>query len=202
MSETPEVSAFRLRPGARLVTPLCRVAHEMAAIAGWRRYLTALALGALLAAGLPPVDMTPVVFIAFPLYLWLDDGSATPWAAARLGYVFGLGYFTAGLYWIAAALFVDIARYWWALPFGLFGMPVILSAFVALGTYTAGLARLRLGMTGLSRICAFAVTWCIAEWFRGHLFTGFPWNLIGYVWSGGFPGATATRMSGAPSKLS
>ena len=102
MSETPEVSAFRLRPGARLVTPLCRVAQEMAAIAGWRRYLTALALGALLAAGLPPVDMTPVVFIAFPLYLWLDDGSATPWAAARLGYVFGLGYFTAGLYWIAA----------------------------------------------------------------------------------------------------
>jgi apolipoprotein N-acyltransferase len=197
MSETPEVSAFRLRPGARLVTPLCRVAQEMAAIAGWRRYLTALALGALLAAGLPPVDMTPVVFIAFPLYLWLDDGSATPWAAARLGYVFGLGYFTAGLYWIAAALFVDIARYWWALPFGLFGMPVILSAFVALGTYIAGLARLRLGMTGLSRICAFAVTWCIAEWLRGHLFTGFPWNLIGYVWSGGFPGALAVLQATA-----
>ncbi|HEV2189460.1 MAG TPA: apolipoprotein N-acyltransferase, partial [Stellaceae bacterium] len=189
MNETPELSALRVPPGAQLATPLCRIAQEMAALAGWRRYLTALALGALLAAGLPPVDMTPVIFIVFPLYLWLDEGSPSPWAAARLGYVFGMGYFTAGLYWIAVALFVDIARYWWALPFGLFGMPIILSAFTALGTYAAGLARLRLGMTGLTRICAFAVTWVIAEWLRGHVFTGFPWNLAGYVWAGGFPGA-------------
>ena len=189
MNEVPEAVALRLRPGARGITPLCRVADEMAALAGWRRYLTALALGALLAAGLPPVDMTPVIFIVFPLYLWLDEGSPTPWAAARLGYVFGLGYFTAGLYWIAAALFVDIARYWWALPFGLLGLPIYLAAYVALGTYLTGLARLRFGMTGLSRIAAFAVTWCIGEWLRGHLLTGFPWNLVGYVWSGGFPGA-------------
>jgi apolipoprotein N-acyltransferase len=191
MNEMRETSALRVQPGARLVTPLCRIAQEMAALAGWRRYLTALALGALLAAGLPPVDMAPVIFIVFPLYLWLDEGSATPWAAARLGYVFGLGYFTVGLYWIAVALFVDIARYWWALPFGLFGMPIILSAFTALGTYAAGLARLRLGMSNLERICAFAVTWAIAEWLRGHVLTGFPWNLVGYVWAGGFPGALA-----------
>lgn len=191
MNELQDVSTLRIQPGAQLATPMCRIAQEMAALAGWRRYLTALALGALLAAGLPPVDMTPVIFIVFPLYLWLDDGGETPWAAAKLGYVFGMGYFTAGLYWIAAALFVDIARYWWALPFGLFGMPIILSAFVALGTYAAGLARLRLGMTGVSRICSFAVTWAIAEWLRGHMFTGFPWNLAGYVWAGGFPGALA-----------
>ncbi|HXP03471.1 MAG TPA: apolipoprotein N-acyltransferase [Stellaceae bacterium] len=191
MNDLQEVSALRVRPGARLVTPLCRIAQEMASLAGWRRYLTALALGALLAAGLPPVDMTPVIFVVFPLYLWLDEGGATPWAAARLGYVFGLGYFTAGLYWVAVALFVDIARYWWALPFGLLGLPVLLSVFVALGTYAAGLARLRLGATGLARICAFAVTWAIAEWLRGHVLTGFPWNLVGYVWAGGFPGALA-----------
>ena len=191
MNDLPEASIMRVPPGARLTTPLCRIAQEMAALTGWRRYLTALALGALLAAGLPPVDMTPVIFIGFPLYLWLDDGSTTPWAAARLGYVFGMGYFTAGLYWIAVALFVDIGRYWWALPFGLFGMPIILSAFVALGTYAAGLARFRLGMTGFSRVCAFAVTWAIGEWLRGHAFTGFPWNLVGYVWAGGFPGALA-----------
>jgi apolipoprotein N-acyltransferase len=191
MNDMQDALALRIQPGARLLTPLCRIAQEMATLAGWRRYLTALALGALLAAALPPVDMTPVIFVVFPLYLWLDDGSATPWAAARLGYVFGLGYFTAGLYWIAVALFVDIARYWWALPFGLFGMPIILSAFTALGTYAAGLARQRLGMTGLARICAFAVTWGAAEWLRGHVLTGFPWNLVGYVWAGGFPGALA-----------
>ena len=66
---------------------------------------------------LPPVDMTPLILVAFPALLWLDEGSAGPWASARLGYVFALGFFVAGLYWMAAALFVDIERFWWALPF-------------------------------------------------------------------------------------
>src|SRR5208337_4397647 len=32
-------------------------------------------------------------------------------------------------------------------------------------------------------------------WVRGHAFTGLPWNLIGSVWSGGFPGALAVLQS-------
>jgi apolipoprotein N-acyltransferase len=35
------------------------------------------------------------------------------------------------------------------------------------------------------------VFWCGAEWLRGHVLTGFPWNLIGYAWSGAFPGSLA-----------
>jgi apolipoprotein N-acyltransferase len=182
---------LRVQPGARMTTPLCRIAQELASLSGWRRYGTALALGAVLAAALPPVDMTPLAFAVFPLYLWLDEGSTTPWAAARLGYVFALGYFVAGMYWVAAALFVDIAQFWWALPFAVLGLPAMLSVYVALGTYATGLARFHLKTTGLARICAFAVTWSIAEWLRGHVLTGLPWNLVGYVWAGGFPGALA-----------
>jgi apolipoprotein N-acyltransferase len=191
MRGMPEAATLRVQPGARMTTPLCRVAAELASLTGWPRYLTALALGAVLAAALPPVDLTPLAFVVFPLYLWLDDGSATPWAAARLGYVFGLGYFVAGMYWVAAALFVDIDRFWWALPFAVLGLPALLSAFVALGTWGVGLARVGLKATGVARICAFAVMWSIAEWLRGHALTGLPWNLVGYVWAGGFPGALA-----------
>ena len=186
-----EASALRVQPGARMVTPLCRLAQELASLTGWRRYGAAFALGALLAAALPPIDVTPVVFVVFPLLLWLDDGSATPWASARLGYVFGLGYFVAGMYWVAAALFVDIARFWWALPFAVLGLPAMLAAYVALVTGATSLARTRLKLPGLARICAFAVMWAAAEWLRGHLFTGLPWNLVGSVWAGGFPGAIA-----------
>jgi len=186
-----EAAVLRVQPGARIVTPLCRLAQELAGLTGWRRYGTALALGALLAAALPPVDVTPVTFIVFPLLLWLDNGSPTPWASARLGYVFGLGYFVAGMYWVAAALFVDIAQFWWALPFAVLGLPAVLSAFVALAMGVAALVRVRLNTPGLARICAFAVLWAVAEWLRGHVFTGLPWNLVGYVWAGGFPGALA-----------
>ena len=172
-------------------TPLCRLAVELAALHGWRRYGMAFALGALLAAALPPVDLTPLVFIAFPLYLWLDDGSPTAWASTRLAYVFALGHFAAGMYWVAAALFVDIAKFWWALPFALLGLPALLATFVAACLYVAGVARTRLKLSGVARICAFAVAWSASEWLRGHLFTGLPWNLAGYVWAGGFPGALA-----------
>jgi apolipoprotein N-acyltransferase len=174
-----------------MATPLCRIAQEMAALGGWRRYGAAFLLGALLAAALPPVDLTPLVFVAFPLYLWLDDGSATPLASARLAYVFALGHFAAGMYWVAAALFVDIARFWWALPFAVLGLPALLATFVGAALYVVALARARLKLEGFARICAFAVMWGTAEWLRGHLFTGFPWNLTGYVWAGGFPGALA-----------
>jgi apolipoprotein N-acyltransferase len=187
----PEAAALRVQPGARMATPLCRLAQELASLSGWRRYGAALIFGALLAAALPPVDMTPVVFVVFPLLLWLDDGSATPWASARLGYVFGLGYFVAGMYWVAAALFVDIAQFWWALPFAVLGLPAMLSAYVALAMGVAALTRTRLKLSGLARICVFAVMWGAGEWLRGHLFTGLPWSLVGYVWAGGFPGAIA-----------
>jgi hypothetical protein len=44
-------------------------------------------------------------------------------------------------------------------------------------------ARLRRGALALvarrARIVALAVGLGIAEWLRGHLFTGFPWNALG-----------------------
>lgn len=193
----PETSALRVHPGARMTTPLCRIAQELAALQGWQRYGMAFVLGAFLAAALPPVDLTPVVFIVFPLFLWLDDGSTGPWASARLGYVFALGHFIAGMYWVAAALFVDIARFWWALPCAVLGIPAVLSVFVAAGLFVAALVRFRLKAAGFAQIFAFAVMWSVAEWLRGHLFTGLPWNLLGYVWAGGFPGALAVLQSTA-----
>ena len=193
----PETTALRAPPGARMATPLCRLAQEMAAQQSWRRYGIAFLLGAILAAALPPVDLTPLVFAIFPLYLWLDEGSTTPLRSAALSYVFALGHFTAGLYWIAAALFVDIGRFWWALPFALLGMPIVLSAFVGACIYVAALAKMRLKLSAPASVCLFAVAWSASEWLRGHLFTGFPWNLTGYVWAGGFPGALTMLQSAA-----
>ena len=50
-------------------------------------------------------------------------------------------------------------------------------------------------MPATARIFAFAIAWSAAEWVRGHAFTGLPWNLIGYAWSGGFPGALVMLQS-------
>ena len=193
----PETSVLRVVPGARTGTPLCRIAQELAALSGWRRYGLGLLLGALLAGAMPPVDLTPLVFIAFAGLLWLDEGSVGPWASARLGYVFGLGFFVAGLYWIAAALFVDITRFWWVLPFAVLGLPAYLAFYSAAALSLTTLATTRLRLPPAARICLFAVAWSTAEWARGHWLTGLPWNLVGYAWSGGFPGSLAMAQTAA-----
>jgi len=112
----PEASVLRIRPGSRVGTPLCRLAHRLAVTSGWRRYGLAFLLGVCATATLPPIDMTPLLLVAFTGLLWLDDGTTGPWASFRLGYAFGLGFFISGLYWIAAALFVDIGSFWWLVP--------------------------------------------------------------------------------------
>jgi apolipoprotein N-acyltransferase len=61
------------------------------------------------------------------------------------------------------------------MPFGVLGLPALLAFFPALGFV---LARL-LWLPDARRILAFAFGMTIAEWLRGHLFTGFPWNSPG-----------------------
>ena len=191
----PDSATLRVQPGARMGTPLCRLAQELAALTGWRRYGLSFLLGVLLAGAFPPVDLTPLVLVSFPGLLWLDDGSRGPWASARLGYVFGLGFFTAGMYWIAAALLVDIAAFWWALPIAVLGVPAGFALFSAAMLLVTSLATTRLTLSPLARVFVFAVAWSIADWLRGHILTGFPWNLAGYVWSGGFPGSLSVLQS-------
>ena len=33
------------------------------------------------------------------------------------------------------------------------------------------------------RLILLAIAWTLAEWLRGHVFTGFPWNPLGHVWA-------------------
>lgn len=187
----PEAMLLRVQPGTRIDTPLSRLAQRCAELSGWRRYGLALLLGVLLAGAMPPVDISPLIFIAFPGLLWLDDGSRRARASFALGYAFALGFFVAGMYWIAAALFVDIADFWWALPFAVLGLPAVLALLPAAAMGMLGLATKRWRIAGAARVCLFAVLWSAAEWVRGHALTGLPWNLVGYAWSGGFPGSIA-----------
>lgn len=186
-----EATALELRGSAGPIAPLQRSALWLASLTGRRRHLAALLLGVLAAASLPPVDMTPVLLISFPGLIWLADGNTGYRSAFALGWSFGFGFFVAGLYWIAAALFVDIGQFWWLVPFAVAGFPAGLAIFTgaALAASYALCQWLRLG--GTERVLALALCWCGAEWLRGHVLTGFPWNLVGYAWSGAFPGALA-----------
>jgi apolipoprotein N-acyltransferase len=73
-------------------------------------------------------------------------------------------------------------------------MPAGLALFAAV---SLGLAGWLWTSSSLSRIFLLAATWVLGEWLRGNLFTGFPWNLMGYVWAGHTEVAQAASIIGS-----
>ncbi len=149
---------------------------------GWKRAGLAFMAGALSVLAMAPFHAWPVLFVTFPIVIWLIDGAAAgplngvP-AAAMSGWWFGFGYFLAGLYWIGHAFLVDAEMFAWLLPLAVAGLPAGLALFMALGF---ALARL-IWPKDASRILALASALTASEWLRGHILTGFPWNAIGYA---------------------
>ncbi len=164
-----------------------RLATSLAGLAGWRRAIAAAAAGGLATLALPPAHVVPLLWVAFPLLLWLLRGARTGWPAFWTGWWFAFGHHVLGLYWISAALFVDIGRFWFALPFALGGLPALLAVFVGLATLAHVKLRDRFALSGAAEAALFAALWAGAEWVRGHIFTGFPWNLVGYAWADFLP---------------
>ncbi len=161
---------------------LTRIAHSVVLASGWRRAFVAFIAGVLSVLALPPINFWPVLFLTFPLLVWLIDGSAAgrwsgPWRAFGAGWCFGFGYFVAGLYWIGYAFLVDAKTFGWLLPIAVGGLPAVLAFYMAFGFALARLMWVR----GPARLLALAVALSATEWLRGHLFTGFPWNTFGYA---------------------
>jgi apolipoprotein N-acyltransferase len=176
------------------LTPL---AHWIMAAWGWRRVLVAFLAGAVSTLALAPVNLWPAPFLTFPILIWLVDGSAAgraggALAAAGAGWWFGFGYFVVGLYWIGNALLVDVKTFGWLLPFAVVALPAGLALFTAFGT---ALARL-MWRRGGSRVLALAVGLTVAEWLRGHMLTGFPWNAFGYALASPLPLAQGAALVG------
>lgn len=144
---------------------------------GWKRYLLLYFLGAASVLALPPFYFPPILLITIPLFLMVLDKAAKAGESALWAWLFGYGYFVAGCYWISISLFTDIARFWWLLPFSLIGLNAIFGLFFALLGW--GYYRFR-HASRLVDAATFVILWALIEFLRTYLFTGFPWNLIGY----------------------
>ncbi len=155
-----------------------RYAAQLARLNGWRGNLAAALMGVVATISFPPAHVWPVLYLVFPSFLWLLAGAERARAAFALGWWFGLGLFGASLYWIGNALLISTDGYGWLLPLAVLGLPAMLAVYSGL----AGIAAW-CGRSHLQRGLLFAVAWVFAEWLRGHLLTGFPWNLIGYGWA-------------------
>lgn len=165
-----------------------RIHAWFAARSAWQRRGLATAAGALATLGHAPFQFTPLFLIAIVVLIWLLDGIAERnnriGSGFALGWFFGLGHLTTGLYWVSSAFMVDSDAYG-----PLWGIPATLALAAGLALFFgAGCAlAMPLWTKDMRRLPVFAVCLFATEWLRGHLFGGFPWLLPGYVWTPGEP---------------
>ena len=104
--------------------------------------------------------------------------------AFLLGWVFGGGYFTAGLYWIGESFFVKGGIYIYIAPFAILFLGFGLGLFTACTYWMISyFKRLwQIDLYSFRLVLLIGICWCIFDLLRGVILTGFPWQIAGYIW--------------------
>lgn len=152
---------------------------------GWPRVLLCFAAGAVTSLAQAPFHAFIVCFVTFPILVFVLDGItadpdkrlSTVRQAFATGWLFGWGYFIAGLWWLSNALLVEAPEFAWFIPVAVFGLPAVLAVFYGLAT---AFARV-FWPDSMGRLFSLALFFGLAEWLRSFVLTGFPWNAIGYA---------------------
>jgi apolipoprotein N-acyltransferase len=163
------------RSGSRLA----RLAQRLGALRGWRRHGLAMLLGVGATAAFAPIYAVPLLVPAFTGLVWLHNGTDRPRAALALGWSFGFGHMASGLSWVGLAFLVDAERFGALMPVAIGAMAAGMAIFPAVTLLILHLTKLR----GPAQVVVLAGAWVLIEWVRSWIFTGFPWNLAGTVWS-------------------
>jgi apolipoprotein N-acyltransferase len=164
---------------------------------GIRRLAFAAGLGGAGALAFEPFGIFPLLLLSYAGLVLLLDGAAasqqrlrTAWWA---GWFYGFAFFLVGLYWVGYAFLVDAQAHAWQLPFVAVLLPGGLAIFFGAGSVLLVAFFWR---PGVRRIFAFAVVFAVIEWLRGHILTGFPWNLPGYGWTASLSVLQSTSLFG------
>jgi len=152
---------------------------------GWRAAGAAFLSGALAALAMPPLYWLPLAVVGMVVFVWLWETAPGPRSALLRGWAWGTGHFAVGSYWILEAFSVPPADY------QLLGLPIVAGLAALLGFFpglAAGVTRwaaLRWPQLAgrYRRLILLAIAWTVAEWLRGHIFTGYPWNPLGNIWA-------------------
>ena len=142
---------------------------------GIKNVFTAALSGLLLTGAFPKIGLDWLAWVALvPLLYTLKDQPVG--AGFRLGFIAGLVHFLMLLYWL-----VPVMRTYGYLPAYLsILILLLLAAFLALfvGSFAAALSKL--GKKPVWCLVMIPLLWVALEYLRSFIFSGFPWELLGY----------------------
>ena len=140
-------------------------------------------LGALTSLSLPPYNFFLINFLTFStFFIFLFKKQNNIYQKKFFfyyGWLFGFGYFSTNIYWITISLSFD-ENFTFLIPIAQILIPAFLALFYGIITlffYVINLKKI------LSSFFLFTLLFGLAEFLRGNILTGFPWNLIIYSFS-------------------
>ena len=95
-----------------------------------------------------------------------------------IGYLFGVGFFLTGTYWISNALTFD-ENFKFLIPISIIGLPLFLGIFFGIGNLIVGPFL----KNNFISILLFSSSLAFMDYVRSKILTGFPWNIWAYSWS-------------------
>jgi len=144
----------------------------------WKQRLAALLSGAVLTAAFAPHDLWWLGLLSPAVLLWLWRWAPTPREGAWLGWMFGIGLYVTGTWWLYISIRV-IGQAPIAIALLVMGALVLLMA-----VYQAGLGyvvvRWLQPRSVSGALLKAPAAWVIVEWWRGWFLSGFPWLSLGY----------------------
>ena len=152
-------------------------------------YLLPFCLGLLTVLSFQPFNLSFINFFLLPIFflliVYVRKRSKSVYRKKPyrknlflIGFVFGLGFYLSGIFWIAYSLTFD-DNFKFLIPFAVILIPLFLSLFTGLTTLIAG----QFLSYNFSSLLLFSVSFALSDYIRGKILTGFPWNLWGYSWS-------------------
>lgn len=141
------------------------------------KIIALLGLGAVGVLGFAPFYFYPATLLSLAGAIYFIAQTNSIKSAASAGFLYGLGLFSVGIYWI----YISLHTYG--------GMPAlmaafstfVLAAFLALFPALVGaLSKKMCQQRPVWLVIAIPVFWALADWVRSWIFTGFPWLTIGY----------------------
>ena len=124
---------------------------------------------------LPPINLFPFIFfLSLPIFFLIKCRN---WKEASIiGFLSAFGWFVFSLYWLSNALIVSGGMYLWIVPLVFFGLPAFLSLFWGVAFFLTFV----LGKSVIEKLLFLILLLPFFEWLRGTIFSGFPWNMIGF----------------------
>lgn len=147
---------------------------------GWHTPFFAVLLGGCAALALAPFYLWPLLFPSFCYLYWKQLHAQHARQAFLSGWLWGVGFFLVGMYWLVMPLWMFKEQFGWLIPFEILFIHGGLALFPALSGWVFFKIKRHCMMQNL---VVFSLCYWGGEWLRGHILTGLPWNHVGYAWA-------------------